>query len=732
MTNNFEHLNNDEFEEIKKVFFAQSYEITDELQDLALKLEAEPGDSETLKAIQRHLHTLKGDSSSLGITALSTLCHKVEDVLTSLRDRTRQIDSEAIALLLRSIDFIENILRVSESGENVEDINEAVEAIDSFTNSGSTMENVKAEHPHTEYTEYQILQIEEAVKRGKKLYKAEIGFHPLCAEKSVAAFMLSQRLNSIGEIIISEPDITGDEVEKSEKVSIVFTTDIDADEVKEKLFITGITGEVNVRSLESQKSASPASLPAPLSEAWPGSEAGEVVNQKPENKRLEHSISENSEIKTTNSRSEMLRVEVSKVDWIINLVGELIIGRSIIDQIAKDAEEGESTANISARLFSVNSYMERTVSDLQKGMMKMRMVPINHVFRKFPTIIRELAAENGKKVILETYGRDTELDKGIVDALGEPLVHIIRNSIDHGIEDPAYRRSAGKNEEGTITLRAYHEAARIVIEISDDGRGIDTAKLKEKAIEKGFLSSNDFENLSASEAIRLIFLSGLSTSETISDISGRGIGMDAVKIAIENMKGTIEVKSTPGKGTKFTMRLPLTLAVIKALLVEVSQRLYAIPISAIAEVTRIMMENLTTVDGRDTLILRERIISIINLRELFRTNGNNPPSPPFSKGGNFLTPPLEKGDIGGFSDEKGDKKKFILILGIGNKKVGLVVDRLIGQQELVIKAVDAEYGGSELVAGASILGNGRVVLILDAPSIFKKAIEDEKKRMVEA
>jgi two-component system, chemotaxis family, sensor kinase CheA len=327
----------------------------------------------------------------------------------------------------------------------------------------------------------------------------------------------------------------------------------------------------------------------------------------------------------------------------------------------------------------------------------MRMVPVNHVFRKFPKIVRELASEREKKVRLEIYGRETELDKGIVDALGEPLVHVIRNSIDHGIEAPSVRTEAAKPEEAVITLRAYHEAAQIVIEVSDDGRGIDISAVKKKAVKMNLLAVEESDKLSDQDALKYIFLPGLSTSDTVGDISGRGIGMDAVRNSVENMKGSVEMKSEPGKGTNLTIRLPLTLAVIKALLFEVGDRSYAVPVSAISEVTRIITDMLVSVEGRDALMLRERVISIIRIEELLGIQGSS------------------------------SGKKFILILNIKEKRVGLLVDRLIGQQELVIKAMEGDYAGSTIVAGASILGNGRVVLILDAPALFKKAVDDERR-----
>jgi len=377
-------------------------------------------------------------------------------------------------------------------------------------------------------------------------------------------------------------------------------------------------------------------------------------------------------------------------------VGELIINRSMLGQVVREMEAGSSTGDASARLNALNVSMERTISDLQKGVMKMRMVPVYHVFRKFPKAVRDLSAEKGKRVLIELIGKETELDKRIVDALGEPLAHIIRNLIDHGIETPEERRAAGKHEEGRITLKAYHEASQIVIEAGDDGKGVDTEILKRKAVEGGFLGQGEADALSGADAVNLIFLSGLSTAQTVSETSGRGVGMDAVKTAVEGMKGSIEVETTRGKGTLFRLRLPLTLAVIKALLFEVGERLYAVPVPVITEVAKIMLDDLITVEGKKTLLLRDQIISVIALEELFRIKGN------------------------------GAKKKYVLILGTGGRKVGLAIDRLMWQQELVIKALDDRHGQSDFVAGASILGNGKVVLILDVMAVFRKAVEQEK------
>jgi two-component system chemotaxis sensor kinase CheA len=525
MTNNFEHLNKNEFEELKKIFYSQAYETLENIQDETLRLEAAPEDNATLKAIKRHVHTLKGDSNSFGLNDVGTLCHRIEDILSCIIDGQRNAAHEEIDLILSSADIIHRLLQESESGEKVTDSKDIVERIDNFIQKNAQQEDLSQQ---PEFTEYQDLQIQAALKKGLIIYEVEIVFHPMCGERTAAAFMVTKSLSGSGEIINTVPDIESGDINKAESMKIIFSSNIGQEQIEKNASITGITDKINVRVYRYIE------------------------------KRLE------SNIKETGIKGQFLRVEVSKVDRLINLVGELIIGRSMIDQIARDIDGGRSTNDISARIFDVNSYMERTVSDLQYGIMKMRMVPVNHVFRKFPKIARDLSDEKGKKVRLEIHGKETELDKGIVDALGEPLSHLIRNSIDHGIEEPEYRRSIGKPEEGVITLRAYHEAGHIIIEASDDGRGIETKTLKEKAVEKSFLNRDELERLSDAEALNLIFLSGFSTTETVSEISGRGVGMDAVKVGIEALKGSIAIESTPGKGTKFKFSLPLTLAVIKA------------------------------------------------------------------------------------------------------------------------------------------------------------------------
>lgn len=674
---NLDQWSGEEMQELRRVFAAEAHELVDNLQDALLRLESDPEEEELLRSIKRFVHTLKGDSNSVGLTTVGALCHRMEDVLAGLMDGTIVIEHNVIDLLLSCVDTAQKCLAEFEAGRSG-DSAEAIGRIDWFlANQGKTR---PAEKPAL--TEYEQLQNRAAAQGGPVTLEVQAVFHPQCGEKSVAALMVQRNLEELGRIISIRPDPDDEAITGADRITIFLATHRDEEDIRAAALITGITSEAFVQASKSAGEA----LSSVEGETM--QRGGRQENQQPE--------------RTAARQGEMLRIEAGRVDRIMNLTAELIIGRSMIEQVLRDIEAGVAVHDVAARLFAVNTYLDRSVTDLQKGVMKMRMVPVNHVFRKFPKMVRDLTAEKGKPVRLEIEGKETELDKGIVDALGEPLAHIIRNMVDHGIESPDRRSAAGKPAEGTISLRAYHEAAQIVIEAADDGGGIDTAKLRRIAAQKGFMTAAEAEKLSDAEARELIYRSGLSTADQVSETSGRGVGMDAVKAAVESLRGTIETESTPGKGSLFRLRLPLTLAVIRALLFQVADRLYAVPLSIIAEITKVMPAELSTVDGRETLVLRDRTVSLVRPERLFR---------------------LQSG---------GEGKKFALLLNISNGRVGVLVDRIMGQQELVIKSLDAEISRSELVAGASILGDGSVVMILDASAMVRKAVEQERKGPAES
>ena len=388
----------------------------------------------------------------------------------------------------------------------------------------------------------------------------------------------------------------------------------------------------------------------------------------------------------------LLRIEPERLDRIMDLIGELVILHSMLRQISSEADS-PSRDPVPLSLEGIDLAFERSLTDLQRSVMKVRMLPVDHVFRRFPRTVRDLSREMGKKVKLKIEGEKTELDKSIVDVIGEPLLHLIRNAVDHGLESPEERKRLGKPEEGLISLRAFHHGNQIVLEIEDDGRGIDPEVLKEKAIQKGLLSNEDARKMGPGESLNLIFSSGLSTSEKISEISGRGVGMDIVKQAVESLRGMIDISAERGKGTKLTLRLPLTLAIIKAILFKESTGTFALPLSSVIEILRVTPGGIDTVAGEPVLRHREGIIPLISIDRASSSQG----------------------------------RLFVILVGVAHQRAGIMVEEILGEKDIVIKALD-ESASSDIVAGASILGDGKLVLIIDPLLLMKKTVELRKSR----
>lgn len=389
-------------------------------------------------------------------------------------------------------------------------------------------------------------------------------------------------------------------------------------------------------------------------------------------------------IKTSERGAALLKIEPERVDRIMNLVGELVIGRSMLSQLNSELDTLRKES-IAARLYNLNSSFERTLSELQKSVMKVRMLPVEVVFRRFPRVVRDLSAEKGKHIKLITEGETTELDKGIIDVIGEPLMHVIRNAVDHGIEAPEQRESDGKPREGLICLRAFHQGNQIVIEVEDDGRGIDIERIKQKAVLTNLVSDDDARKISSREALNFIFLSGLSTADRVTEVSGRGVGMDIVKETVESLRGLIDIASEKGHGTRFTFRLPLTLAIIKSLIFVYKTESFALPLTSVTEIMRVFPEDIDTMAGSRVFRHRDCIVPLISV----------------------------DGDVGN------SEKSFIIFIGAGHLRAGVIAEQIIGEEELVIKALD-DKASTGLASGASILGNGSVILILDPLSLIRK------------
>jgi two-component system chemotaxis sensor kinase CheA len=391
-----------------------------------------------------------------------------------------------------------------------------------------------------------------------------------------------------------------------------------------------------------------------------------------------------------------LRVEAARIDAVMNLVGELIIGKSMLNRTLSEFDQRHARDPVRAKLSDALAFQSRVLGELHKCVLKIRMVPVEQLFRRFPRLVRDVAKQCGKDVALEVSGQNTDLDKGILDALAEPLMHLVRNAVDHGVEHAEERIAAGKPARGTLYLNAFHQGAQVVVEVRDDGRGIDLAQIRSQAVEKGLAKAEEAQRLSDSDVLNLIFEPGFSTATTVTEVSGRGVGMDVVRTVLDRLKGTVHISSNKGRGTTIQLRAPLTLASIQTLLFRVGGRLFAVPISSVVEIARISDHEIHRVDRREVLRLRDQVLTLVRLDTLSQIHAVE------------AAPEAKK------------KRKFVIVIGAAEKRFGLIVDQLVGEEELVIKALPTEIISSDLVSGASILGDGTVVLILNVPAVLAR------------
>jgi two-component system chemotaxis sensor kinase CheA len=644
-----------ELHDLREIFFTEACEILQSLNQEVLNLESGHDREASLKTIQRHLHTLKGNSRALGFTSVNTLAHKSEDLLKSIQDAAIDIDRSLIDLLLAITDTLQFSVDICRSNGNApsdERLIERIEGCLSVWGNGCNAENKTPSKSGS--------------GSGALIYNIAILFDAACDNRTFGLQVITERLSTVGEVLRVEPNEDSETGDAAKPLSICFGSSEPVELIRDLIAVPGIVTGIEIKRRDTGETA-------PLQQATRGT----VVKQE---------------------ALQSLRVDAQRVDRILNLVGEMVIGRSMIGQILSEIGERYRKDELVKKLADANAFMEKTLSQLQKNVMKIRMLAISQVFRKFPRVVRDLSLEKGKQVELVMRGEKTELDKSILDVIGEPLIHLIRNAVDHGIESPDERERAGKPRTGTVSLHAFHEGNQIIIDIMDDGAGIDPHRLRKKAVEKGLKKQDEAERLSDDEALDLIFLSGFSTADVVTDISGRGFGMDIVRTTVESLKGRIQVRSRPGEGTTFTLRLPLTLAIMRAMLFRVGSRLLAIPLSSIERITRVKDRDVQTVAGKRVLRFRDKVISLI-----------------------FLSESLMIGERPACQDQK----RFVIVVAFSDKLYGFVVDRLVGQQELVIKALDDYWGTINCTSGASVLGSGKVVLILDAPSLIMRETRRE-------
>ena len=668
--------------EMRELFFETSQELLQALNDDAMKLEKAPGDSEVVRSIRRSVHTLKGDAAACGFKQLSELAHKLEDALavdiTSSPVSLAELSFVAADMFSEMLAAYRQQRAMPETAafeHMLQELASAAPAAKGGQQSGSGPLQIT-------WTEYEQKSAEDARSDGKNIFHVVTHIDPLCAMPIAARQLVGNALGSIAQILAARPE--AGIAATAKQIDLWIATAAEEREITAKCLIPTVISRVECSLVHDF--CSQAEQSGPEAESLNGA-AGANTEEK---LRVERS----SAAKTAPSAENVLRVDAERIDNVLNLVGELIIAKSMMQQTMQEFVRRHPKDALRPRLADAMAFQSRVLNDLQRSVMKIRMVPVEQLFRRFPRIVRDTAKQCGKQVQLVTSGHDTDLDKGLLDAIAEPLTHIVRNAVGHGIERPREREAAGKNPTGKIRMDAYHQANQLIVEVSDDGSGMDIARLKAKAVKLNLMSAAEAEQMSSQEALDLIFRPGFSTADEITEISGRGVGLDVVRSVLVRMKGTVELETQPGQSTRFRLKLPLTLAIIKALLFRIEHRLYAIPLNSVAEIARAQESDVHRVDNTEVLQLRDQVLPLVRVGQ---------------RQGGSLEPP--KGKI------------FILVSTFGERKLGLVVDSLEGEEELVIKALDDQTIATDLVSGASILGDGRVVLIMNLAAVTDRFVK---------
>ncbi len=654
----------DDLQEIMEDFLIEAFEMNEQLDQDLVELEHNPEDLDLLNRIFRVAHTIKGSSSFLNLNILTHLTHNMEDVLNRARKGEIKITPDIMDVVLRSIDLMKTLLvTIRDTGSDTNngkenEIEEAVKQLQAITS--QNLEGSK----ETSGTKEAPKEIKEEIKEKTK--------------EEVKANKTPTAENSASDNpLADEPDLD--------------YANMSAEEVEaeiERLLNKRQEADKERRAQKKQEAK-------PKQEVAPTKETPKTETPKaPKTETKAKAKADTEENKAPSIGVEQtVRVDVRRLDHLMNLIGELVLGKNRLIRIYSDVEERYDGEKFLEELNQVVSSISAVTTDLQLAVMKTRMQPVGKVFNKFPRMVRDLSRELGKSIELIIEGEETELDKSIVEEIGDPLIHIIRNSCDHGIEPLEERRRLNKPETGKVQLSAYNEGNHIVIKISDDGKGLDPVMLKEKAVEKGVISERDAEGMSDREAFNLIFKPGFSTAKVVSNVSGRGVGMDVVKTNIEKLNGIIEIDSEVGVGTTQKLKIPLTLAIIQALLVGVQEEYYAIPLSSVLETVRISQDEIYTVDGKSVLRLRDEVLSLVRLSDIFKVDAI-----------------LES-----------NSDVYVVIIGLADQKIGVIVDYLIGQEEVVIKSLGYYLKNTRGIAGATVRGDGKITLIVDVGAMMDMA-----------
>lgn len=637
----------DEFGEILQDFLVESFELIEQLDQDLVELETNPEDPELLNRIFRVAHTVKGASSFLNFDILTHLTHHMENILNMARHGDLKITPKIMDVVLESIDLMKSLLvTIRDTGEDKGiDVDECVNRLDIAAGGEGVTAPVTEEEPEP-------VEVQTSVETAEE------------EEEPDYASMSDQEVEDEIARLLMERQMADKAKREAKKKAQPESAGRGKSGLEATIEKEPSAPKPSTKPAVKKKSPADTKTPPPAAAKRPPA----VVEQT-------------------------IRVDVKRLDHLMNLIGELVLGKNRLIKINDDVEERYEGEEFLEELNQVVSIVSLVTTDLQIAVMKTRMLPIGKVFNKFPRMIRDLSRDLGKRIELEISGEETELDKSIVEEIGDPLVHIIRNSCDHGIESSEDRAMLGKPETGVIGLKAYHEGNHIVVQITDDGKGLDTDILKSIALEKGVIGEKDADSMSDKEAFGLIFKPGFSTAANVTNVSGRGVGMDVVKTNIEKLNGIIDIDSEMGEGTSIKLKIPLTLAIIQALLVGVQEEYYAIPLASVLETVRISTEEIYTVENRSVMRLREEVLSLVHIGDIFEVERV-------------------------FDDSE---YAYVVVLGLAESKIGLIVDSLVGQEEIVIKSLGEYLKGIEGIAGATIRGDGGVTLIVDVAALMQMA-----------
>lgn len=701
------------------MFLDESHEHLQSLNDGLLVLEENSEDISVVNEIFRNAHTLKGMSATMGFNKIAELTHEMEDVLDLIRKEQIKLTEDIVDTLFKCLDSLEQMVDNVGNGdpEDLIDVSDLVSKLSSISKGDGAPPAAAADAPAApadapaapaaaaaapppsaaeaalQLTDTDKNMIRQAKEGGLQGIHIQVTLSDTCLLKSARSYMVMNALDELGDVIKTVPPAEELEQEKFEQsFDILMVSGSEPKAVEDALGTISEIDKIVVEIVDPDKAAAPpapaapvaaaAAAPPPPAAAAPAPKAAAAPAPAAKKAPPKQAAQAAAAAQKKAHQSQSVRVDIEKLDTLMNLMGELVINKVRLEQIGQTHRLTELTETL--------EQMDRVTTDLQNIVMKVRMVPVSAVFNRFPRMVRDVSKELNKEINLTIEGEETELDRTVIDEIGDPIMHLLRNSLDHGVEHPDDREAKGKPRTGEVGLIARHEGNNVVIMVTDDGAGINADKIRRKAVEKGMISQEEADKLDDADAVRLIFLPGFSTAEQISDISGRGVGMDVVRSKIESLSGHVDVETHVDEGSVFKIKLPLTLAIIQAMLVQVQEEMYAIPLGSIDSTINIQETDIQTVQNKEVIVLRGEIIPIIRMGEMLQV------------------PHVKDSD-----------EIFVVVVHAGEAKAGIVVDNLIGQQEIVIKTLGNLFAGLKMFSGATVLGDGRVALILDVATMMQ-------------